>query len=97
MLMAIKRQRVNVVNANGPGPEQPLHLAGARVLAVFPVLNLIGAVALAVGALSYAGTFTIAITADRDAYPDVGGAARGPASPRRDGPRAFWKDWRWLT
>ncbi len=72
MMMAIKRQRVNVVSANVPGPEQPLYLAAARVLAVFPVLNLIGTVALAVGALSYAGTFTIAVTADRDAYPDVG-------------------------
>jgi hypothetical protein len=72
MMMAIKRQRVNVVSANLPGPEQPLYLAAARVLAVFPVLNLIGTVALAVGAVSYAGTFTIAVTADRDAYPDVG-------------------------
>jgi hypothetical protein len=47
------------------------------VLAVFPVLNLIGTVTLAVGALSYAGTFTIAVTADRDAYPDVGVLAAG--------------------
>jgi len=77
MLMAIKRQRVDVLSANVPGPEQPLYLAGARVLAVFPVLNLIGTVALAVGALSYAGTFTIAVTADRDAYPDVGVLAAG--------------------
>lgn len=72
MLMAIKRQRVNVVSADVPGPEQPLHLAAARVLEVFPVLNLIGTVSLAVGAVSYAGGFTVAVTADRDAYPDVG-------------------------
>jgi hypothetical protein len=60
-----------------PGPEQPLYLAGGRVLAVFPVLNLIGTVTLAVGAVSYAGTFAIAVTADRDTYPDVGVLAAG--------------------
>jgi len=41
------------------------------MLEVFPVLPLIGSVSLGVGALSYAGTFTIGITADRAAYPDL--------------------------
>jgi len=36
----------------------PLYLAGARVLEVVPVLPLVGKVALGVGALSYAGTFS---------------------------------------
>jgi WS/DGAT/MGAT family acyltransferase len=79
MMIAIKRQRVNVVSADIPGPEQPLYLAATQVLAVFPVLNLIGTVTLAVGAVSYAGTFTIAVTADRDAYPDVEVLAAGIA------------------
>lgn len=71
MLKAIDRQRVNVESANIHGPEVPLYLAGARVLEVFPVLNLIAKVALGVGALSYAGTFDIGVVADRDAYPDI--------------------------
>jgi WS/DGAT/MGAT family acyltransferase len=71
MLMAIIRQRVNVESANLPGPEQRLYFAGARLLEVFPLLNLIGNVALGVGALSYAGTFNIGVTADRAAYPDL--------------------------
>jgi hypothetical protein len=71
LLKAVRRQRVNVESANIPGPELPLYLAGARVLEVFPVVNLIGKVALGVAALSYAGTFNIGVVADRDAYPDI--------------------------
>lgn len=71
VLKLVNRQRVNVVTANIHGPEVPLHLAGARVLEVFPLLNLIGRVGLGVGAVSYAGTFTIGVLADRDAYPDL--------------------------
>jgi hypothetical protein len=71
MLKAIIRQRVNVESADLPGPERPLYFAGARMLEVFPLLNLIGNVALGVGALSYAGTFNIGIVADQDAYPDI--------------------------
>lgn len=71
MLMAIMRQRVNVMSASIPGPRVPLYLAGARVLEVFPVLPLIANEPLGVGALSYAGALTIGIAADRDAYPDL--------------------------
>jgi diacylglycerol O-acyltransferase / wax synthase len=71
LLMAVIRQRVNVTSASIPGPEVPLYLAGARLLEVFPVLPLIANEPLGVGALSYAGTFTIGVVADRDAYPDI--------------------------
>ncbi len=71
MLKAIIRQRVNVTSASIPGPRRPLHLAGARMLELFPLLNLMGNEPLGVGALSYAGTFDIGVVADRDAYPDI--------------------------
>ncbi len=71
MLKAVNRQRVHACSANIPGPRRPLYLAGARVLEVMPVLPLIGRVALGVGAISYAGDFTIGVTADRDAFPDL--------------------------
>lgn len=71
LLRAVVRQRVNVGTANIHGPEVPLYLAGARLLEVFPVLNLIGNVGLSVGALSYAGSFAICVVADRDTYPDL--------------------------
>jgi diacylglycerol O-acyltransferase / wax synthase len=77
MLKLIERQRVNVESADLPGPPIPLYLAGARVLEVFPLLPLIGKVSLGVGALSYAGQFSIAAVADRDAYPDIGIFAAG--------------------
>ena len=71
MLKAVNRQRVHACSASIPGPRRPLYLAGARVLEVMPVLPLIGRVALGVGAISYAGSFTIGITADRDGFPDL--------------------------
>lgn len=61
----------NVYVANVAGPPMPLHLAGSRLLEVFPVVPLLGNVTLGVGALSYAGQFTITVVADRDAFPDV--------------------------
>jgi WS/DGAT/MGAT family acyltransferase len=70
-LKLVKRQHVNVTSADIPGPEAPLYFAGARVLEVFPMVQLIGTVSLAVGAMSYAGQFNIMAVADRDAYPDL--------------------------
>jgi WS/DGAT/MGAT family acyltransferase len=72
LLMAVIRQRVNLTSASIPGPEVPLYLAGARLLEVFPLLPLIANESLGVGALSYAGAFTIGVVADRDTYPDLG-------------------------
>ena len=71
LLVAVMRQRVNVTTASIPGPTVPLYLAGARVLEVFPVLPLIANEPLGVGALSYAGAFSIGVVADQDAYPDL--------------------------
>ena len=42
MLKLIIRQRVNVVSADLPGPQNPLYFAGARLIEVFPLLNLVG-------------------------------------------------------
>jgi WS/DGAT/MGAT family acyltransferase len=70
-LKLITRQHVNVTTADLPGPEVPLHLAGARLLEVFPIVQLLGRNSLAVGALSYAGEFDAMAVADRDACPDL--------------------------
>ncbi len=77
-LRVMAHQRwTNVYVANVRGPSQPLYLAGAPVLEVFPVVPLIGNVALGVGALSYAGQFNITIVADAEAVPDVDTFASG--------------------
>jgi diacylglycerol O-acyltransferase / wax synthase len=41
-LNLVDRQRVNVTSADVPGPEVPLYFAGARLLEVFPMVQLIG-------------------------------------------------------
>jgi hypothetical protein len=71
MLLAVMRQRVNATSASIPGPKEPLYLAGARILEVFPLLPLVANEPLGVGALSYAGALTIGIAADRDAFTDL--------------------------
>jgi diacylglycerol O-acyltransferase / wax synthase len=71
LLKLLDRQPVNVTSADLPGPPQPVYLAGAQVLEVFPVLPLMANVSLGVGALSYAGQFNITAVADLDAYPDL--------------------------
>jgi diacylglycerol O-acyltransferase / wax synthase len=71
MLKLIIRQRVNVVSADLPGPQIPLYFAGARLIEVFPLLNLVGNESLGVGALSYAGQFNIMAVGDADAYTDI--------------------------
>ncbi len=62
---------VNLYAANVPGPPARMFLAGAPLLELFPVVPLAGTISLGVGALSYAGAFTIGIVADRDACPDL--------------------------
>jgi WS/DGAT/MGAT family acyltransferase len=71
MLLAVMRQRVNATSASIPGPKEPLYLAGARILEVFPLLPLVANEPLGVGALSYAGALSIGIAADRDGLPDL--------------------------
>ena len=71
MLKLIIRQRVNVVSADLPGPQTPLYFAGALLIEVFPLVNLVGNESLGVGALSYAGQFNIMVVGDADAYPDI--------------------------
>jgi diacylglycerol O-acyltransferase / wax synthase len=71
MLKLIVRQRVNVVSADLPGPTTPLYFAGAKLIEVFPLVNLLGTESLGVGALSYAGQFNVMVVGDADTYPDI--------------------------
>lgn len=71
LLKAFARQRVNTVITTVHGPRRTAYLAGARVLELFPLLNLFGNQTLGVGALTYGDGFYVGLTVDRDAYPDV--------------------------
>lgn len=70
-LKLVSRQKVNVTSADIPGPQVPLYFAGAQLLEVFPLVQLLGTVSLAVAAISYAGQFNIMVIADRESYPDL--------------------------
>jgi diacylglycerol O-acyltransferase / wax synthase len=79
LLKRIIRQRINLTTADLPGPTDPLYFAGAQLLELFALVNLIGNVTLGVAALSYAGQFNVMVVADADAYPDLGVFAAGMA------------------
>ena len=71
-LRLLPRQRImNTYVANVPGPPVPLYVAGARVLEVFPLVPILGNVAVGVGVLSYAGQLNLTVVADRDRCPDL--------------------------
>lgn len=70
-LKLLARQRVNISTTDIPGPEMPLYFAGARLLEVFPMVQILGNNTLAVGAMSYAGQFNAMAVADRDTLPDL--------------------------
>jgi diacylglycerol O-acyltransferase / wax synthase len=62
---------VDLFVTNVPGPQRPLYLLGARLLEVFPVVQVAGNVPLSVAALSYAGQLNIGIQSDPDGLPDL--------------------------
>lgn len=61
--------QLNVTNV--PGPQSPLHAAGARMLATYPVPPLLPGHPLAIGVTSYDGRVFYGITADRVRVPDA--------------------------
>jgi diacylglycerol O-acyltransferase / wax synthase len=62
---------------NVPGPPTPLHLAGAPLLEVFPLLAIAGNMALGAAVMSYAGQLNLTAVGDRDRCPDVQVFAEG--------------------
>jgi len=61
----------NLVITNAPGPQVPLFLGQAQLLASYPFVTLTPNQALAVGFTSYNGMIHMALTADREAMPDL--------------------------
>ena len=68
---SLSRHLFNLVVTNVPGPQRPLHLRGARMLATHPVVPLARGQALSVGLTSYDGGVFYGLYADRDAMPDL--------------------------
>jgi diacylglycerol O-acyltransferase / wax synthase len=78
--LSSRQRRFSLLVTNVPGPPVPLYLAGAPLLAAFPVVPLIGNQTLNVGVLSYAGQLNLTAVADGDACPDVNVFAHGVRS-----------------
>jgi WS/DGAT/MGAT family acyltransferase len=74
----VARQRfMNLVVSNVPGPQIPLYIAGARIMAAYPVMPLGPKVALSVAVTSLGGTMGFGFTGDWDGVPDVEVMAEG--------------------
>ena len=66
------QHRLHTLVSNVHGPDRPLTLAGAPVTAIIPVgIAEAGNLTVNFVALSYAGTFTVTISADPDRVPDL--------------------------
>jgi diacylglycerol O-acyltransferase len=69
---AASRTRViNLVVSNVPGPQIPMYVAGAKLLAQYPIMPIAESMGLSIAATSLAGTMAIGITADWDTLPDI--------------------------
>lgn len=61
----------NLVVSNVPGPQQPMYLAGARLIAHYPSIPLGENSALSIACTSLAGTMAFGLTGDWDGMPDI--------------------------
>lgn len=68
---AVSRRLFNLVITNVPGPQHPLYVADARMLASYPVMPLALGQSVAVGLTSYDGGVFIGLNGDRAAMSDL--------------------------
>lgn len=61
----------HLVVTNVPGPQEPVFMAGQRLVEVYPAIPLSGRRPVAIGVTSYDGHVHFGIVADREAVPDV--------------------------
>jgi diacylglycerol O-acyltransferase / wax synthase len=79
---------LNVVISNVPGPREPLYLAGARMLAYYPVSTITDGVGLNITVISYLDHIDVGIIGDREQLDD--------AWPMLDGMRAALQEFHGL-
>jgi WS/DGAT/MGAT family acyltransferase len=61
----------NLVVSNIPGPQQPMYLAGAKLVASYPAMPLGENSALSIACTSLGGTMAFGLTGDWDGMPDI--------------------------
>jgi diacylglycerol O-acyltransferase / wax synthase len=67
----VPQRSVNTVTTNVPGPQQPLFLAGRRMLEAIPYVPLAGQVRTGVAIFSYDGALKFGVTGDYDTASDI--------------------------
>jgi len=89
----------NLIVSNVPGPDFPLYLAGARMVAMYPLGPIIEGVGLNVTVFSYLDSLYVGVQGCRVLIPDLDTVARGMeeslaelvvAANRRDRPVPWW-------
>jgi WS/DGAT/MGAT family acyltransferase len=68
----VGRPAWNLVVSNVPGPQNPLYMAGAKLVANYPVSVITDGMGLNITVMSYNGRMDYGIVADRDQMPDLG-------------------------
>jgi WS/DGAT/MGAT family acyltransferase len=68
---SIGRPQWNLVISNVPGPQFPLYMAGARLVAHYPVSVITDGMGLNITAMSYDGHVDVGVIADREQISDV--------------------------
>jgi diacylglycerol O-acyltransferase len=69
--LAARSRVINLVVSNVPGPQIPMYIAGAKLLAQYPIMPIAEAMGLSIAVTSLAGTMAFGITADWDTLPDI--------------------------
>ncbi|MGO8873480.1 MAG: WS/DGAT/MGAT family O-acyltransferase [Acidimicrobiales bacterium] len=89
----------NLVVSNVPGPDATLYLAGAPMVAMYPLGPIMEGVGVNITVFSYRDSVYVGVLACWDLVPDVDGIARGMgealdelvrAADRRDRPVPWW-------
>jgi hypothetical protein len=75
--LASRSRFINLVVSNVPGPQVPLYIAGARLLAEYPIMPISENMGLSIAVTSLAGTMAFGITSDWDTLPDIEVLAEG--------------------
>jgi diacylglycerol O-acyltransferase len=75
--LAARSRVMNLVVSNVPGPQMPMYIAGARLLAHYPTMPLAETMGLSIAVTSLAGTMGFGLTGDWDTLPDIEVLAQG--------------------
>jgi WS/DGAT/MGAT family acyltransferase len=82
--LAARVHPYNLIVSNVPGPQFPLYLLGARMLALHPQGPLFQSQGLTIAAISYDGQLCFGLVGDWDVVPDLDEVARGIREARAE-------------